>query len=98
MTTIRTLAACGMLGAVAGCAPLDRLPMSDFRPTGPDTFEFRARQAKEGGFYDERDVMGWLETWLADNGMCPKGYEITGKEAVAENQYVDRVYYQGRCT
>lgn len=98
MKTRHTVTGALLAIALTGCATLDRLPMSDFRPTSASSFEFVATKAREGGFYDEKGVMGWLETWLADNKMCGSGYEITGRQAVAMNQYVDRIYYTGRCT
>jgi len=101
MNTIRTLASCGILGAVAGCATLDRPLVTDFRPVTDSIFEYRAQASALEYPADspaaEEVRMQWLRTWLDDNAMCPAGYEITDRREVKVG-FGARIWYRGRCT
>lgn len=82
------------------CVPaLDRAQATDFRPTGNDTFSFRAPIALQypdtpGG---EADRMEMLKGWMANNSMCSHGYEITSRQVVNRSAVLGDVHYLGKC-
>ena len=93
-----------LAAALGGCAEKDRLAATQFKPTGPATFEYDAKadvSYPASSENAETDRMAWLKTYLDDNGLCPKGYEITGRNAVLLRHAilgdVHQIYYTGRC-
>lgn len=88
--------------AVGGCASIDRVPASDFKPTSERSFEFVAAGSAldypEDSPAAEKVRMDWLRTWLDDNGMCPDGYKITQRKPVKVGAFGARIYYLGECT
>lgn len=101
MTTKRGISVALLALGLAGCATIDRGVVSDFRPTGPTTFVYRAQAGAldypAGSPAAEQVRMDWLRTWLTDNAMCPGGYEITKRQEVAIG-FGARIHYTGRCT
>ncbi len=47
----------------------------------------------------EKERIEWLDMWLKDNNMCPKGYVILDRNPVALGHYdsVRNIYYTGQC-
>lgn len=91
-------------GLCAACATVDRPQMSDFAPTADGGFRFTARADlvfyREDSASAEAERIRWLETWLADNGLCRAGYEITSRRPVVRSDILGRVFdihYTGRC-
>lgn len=79
--------------ALAGCASLDRSDLTSLEPLREDTsyryFKFKAFADlvypldSESG---ERTRMEWLETWLIDNGLGGKKYEVVSRVPVVKNK------------
>ena len=89
---------------LAACASVDRPAMTEFEPLGESEFRYEATAdvvypAESATAEAER--MSWLETYLADNSLCPSGYEITERKPVLVQQAalgdVHRIYYTGTC-
>lgn len=79
--------------AVGACATktLD----TSFKPKGDGTYEyvgFAGLGMRPEDPKAEATRLSWLEEYLADNHLCPSGYEIKSREAV---EY--RVYYTVAC-
>jgi hypothetical protein len=86
--------------AAAGCAPaMDRITATDFEPTGNDGFKFRTMIAPQypDNAMGETARMDMLQGWLTNNSMCPRGYDITSRQAVQRSVFVSDVFYNGRC-
>lgn len=92
---------------LSGCViDLDRGAITEFEPTSSTSFKFRSdAYALAFGVNDpksESTRLRWLEIYLKDNSMCPKGYTITSRKPVyvmnsplGGDTY--KVYYVGRC-
>lgn len=79
---------------VAGCAALDRPAMSEFTPLPDGRFEYRVAEAV---VYSQRERIAWLERYLADNDLCPDGYEIDRMTRIDTGAFVDDLLITGRC-
>lgn len=98
---VRHTISAALLVTMTGCATIDRGAVSDFRPSGPTTFEYRAQAGALDYPADspaaEQVRMDWLRTWLTDNEMCPAGYQIIERHEVKIG-FGARIHYTGRCT
>jgi hypothetical protein len=92
-----------LLGA---CTVLDRTELSDFTPTGPTTFVYRASTNyfyTPGAWSDaERTRLEWLGQYLRLNDMCEAGHVIVGRSVHYRatstlGNPIDDIVYQGRC-
>ncbi len=108
----------GTLG-LAGCASVSRHSLSDFESQHQDgqvTFTFWADELGppqlEGREEREQQRIGWLETYLAENDLCPEGYVVESRRRITQVSTPDikteegtvreygnarRFYYWGRC-
>lgn len=78
---------------LAGCAAMDRADLTYLEPLREDAsyryFKFKAFADlvypldSESG---ERTRMEWLETWLDDNGLAGKKYEVVSRVPVVKNK------------
>lgn len=101
--SLAVLASWGLAACAHAWGPdTDRIRLSKFEPTGPDSFRFEASADSyyypldDGG---ERARLGWLREYLRQNHLCADGYEITDRtEAVVQVGSYWTVYYEGRCT
>lgn len=99
------VAAAATLSLLAACSSIDRANLTEFQPMGDGTFRYEAAAASIGRDPSdpiaEAERMRWLETYLADNTLCPAGYEITDRTAVLTQQGLlgdgYRIYYTGTC-
>jgi hypothetical protein len=97
-------AALAAIFTMAGCAPYDMEVNSAFRPGPGGTFTYMNiadAVYPDGSPEAEQHRMDRLSKYLRENVMCPHGYEITSREAVARIEgllgTVKDIYYEGRC-
>lgn len=94
-----------MLVVLASCAGIDRRGMSTLEPLRSDAqFRYFKFIAGTGVNYAvesssaEATRMEWLRTWLDDNGMADKTYEIVSRQTVQRDQQlfgpVGTIYYE----
>lgn len=100
---------CIVISMLAGCASMDRLPMSSFEPfannSGQVMFRFRANTASIAYPTDTKegeDVrISWLEEYLKLNNLCLQGYEIIERKVVVRTETfagpAHTIYYSGKC-
>ena len=104
MSGARRLAIIPILLFLCACSAIDRLDHTEFKPIGQSAFEYKAIADvlyPEDSESAEAKRHQWLERYLADNGLCPNGYEITQRRAVHRfrgllGTIVD-IFYVGRC-
>lgn len=104
MHTMKQIILAIALAALTGCASMDRDAMSSLEPTHEDSsyryFKFTA--ATNAIHKDEQTRIEWLETWLRDNGMAGKPYEITTRREVVKGSTmfgpIHDIYYTVRVT
>ncbi len=104
MSRAKRLATVAVLFSLCACSAMDRLAMTEFKPIDDSTFEYKA--AADAAYPEDSESAEakrhqWLERYLADNGLCPNGYEITQRRAVHRfrgllGSLVD-IFYVGRC-
>ena len=77
---------CALL--LSACSILDRSELSDFAPTGPGSFVYRA---STNYFYTpgarsdaEQTRLAWLDQYLRLNDMCESGYVIVRRDVSTE--------------
>jgi hypothetical protein len=95
------------IAVLAGCGaarPGDEPPLTRFEAHSKNEFTFEARagiEYPEDSEEAEATRMQWLGQALADRGMCPGGYEITGRTLVAAKEealgQTHNVAYHGKC-
>jgi hypothetical protein len=84
---------------LSACAPaMDRITATEFEPTGPGTFRFKAPIALQ---YPDNEAgesarLSMLQGWL-DQNVCPRGYDITGRNVVQRSALTSDVIYFGKC-
>jgi hypothetical protein len=94
-----------LLAALASCAGIDRRGVSTLEPLRSDAqFRYFRFTAGTGVNYAvesasaEATRMDWLRTWLDDNGMADKTYEIVSRQPVQRDQQlfgpVGTIYYE----
>lgn len=89
---------------VAGCAGADRRMSSDFMMTSPTQFLMTASAAvnkPESSEKYEQERLDWIELYVAENGICPDGYDISFRNAVTNGRKLlgetHTVSYTGEC-
>lgn len=90
--------------SLAACASQDRAALTEFEPLEAGAFRY---EATSGPAYPldsptaEAERIRWLERYLADNALCPDGYQITERKVVLTDQVlfgdIHRIYYSGAC-
>lgn len=82
----------------------DRAALTQFRATGPSTFEYTTDAVIHAGESVSTAPVsreGWLRDWLDANGMCRGGYTIADRNGVRAHGTltgdVYKVTYTGRC-
>ena len=94
-----------VIALLSGCAgAADEPPLTRFEALSNTEFTFEARagmEYPEDSEQAEATRMQWLEQALADRGMCPNGYAITGRTLVAAKEealgQTHNVAYHGKC-
>ena len=91
---------------MTACTGLDGAERADFRPLGPDRFEYRAktdlfRFPGERG-WAEVERRAWLANYVGLSGLCPSGYRLVSREPVYVYQTpfgypVYEIIYRGGC-
>ena len=102
---MRILVCLSIVALASACASVDRLQMSSFEPMPGQEFRFVADSASlqypTDSAEGEAVRRAWLEKYLADNGLCPRGYEIVERKPVVTQQTAfgpaHRIFYRGRC-
>jgi hypothetical protein len=90
---------------ISGCAMHTAGLKTEFTDFEPTEQGFRYRGLANAIYeIDTEDGEAWrmeiLQSYLTDNDICPKGYEITSRKPVVVNGKGGSVYwvhYQGRC-
>lgn len=95
-----------VIAAAAGCATVDRMNLSKFEPIRSDAthryFKYTVTGNSTGQAVDsadaERERMEWLQTWLDDNGMAGKKYEVVSRMPVVKGPslfgQVHEIFYE----
>lgn len=102
---IRKSCAALMALGLAACASMDRSALTEFEPLEGDRFRYEVSADTIRYPLEDPDAeatrMTWLESYLADNGLCSGGYEILDRKAVIIQDSALarswRVYYTGAC-
>jgi hypothetical protein len=91
---------------LSACSILDRSELSDFTPTSPSSFVYRA---STNYFYTpgarsdaEQTRLAWLDQYLRLNDMCESGYIIVRRDVrvrmtSALGNPIDDIVYHGHC-
>jgi hypothetical protein len=91
---------------LSACGILDRSELSDFTPTGPNSFVYRAGTsyfftpgANSAAEHTRRE---WLNQYLRRNDMCDGGYVIVRRDVRFRmtgtlGNPIDDILYYGRC-
>jgi hypothetical protein len=88
--------------SLAACKALpDKPAVSKFYPVGDSGFHYEAWASAAHPDYSARAEAArirQLATYLSDDHLCPKGYEITARRIVGINGNFALVSYDGVCT
>jgi hypothetical protein len=94
-----------LLSLMPGCTGPDGIELADLRPA-LGGFEYRAFTTLFYGpnsdGWAETQRLGWLETYVRQNGICPHGYQVSSRLVAFKFQSplgypVDEIIYRGRC-
>lgn len=95
-----------VLAVLAGCATVDRMNLSKFEPLRSDAthqhFKYTVTGNSTGMAVDsadaERERMEWLQTWLDENGLQGKKYEVVSRTPVTKGPslfgQVHEIFYE----
>lgn len=86
---------------LGGCAEsMDRITATDFMPA-PDGSGFTFKTLIAPQYPDspegEASRMKMLESWLTDNNVCARGYDIVNRQVIKRSVFVQDIYYSGKC-